>query len=157
MNRRKLFGMLAALPVAMAVAAKARVPLGWWQPGQYVPIMRETGQWTLGGVHYDEGEDESYSIPDRYVVRHDIAFMDQNGQNNQWGVDHSFGDEPTEEELVQAREESRYKFQRMRLPQKAYHSEYGWSARARGPIIPVGPSTTFKLALPRGIKLARYV
>lgn len=161
MNRRKVFGMLAAVP-AMAVLVKAaqKTPLGWWQPGQYVPPMRETGQWSSLVGFWDEDTGESYATGYQYMVRHDVAFTDQNGDQHHYGFDHCFDHEPTREDLAVARETVRYRLKRMLAAQKANTVQLlngTYSSPAREALIPVGPSTQFKLLLPPGLKHALYV
>ena len=159
-NRRKLFGLLAALPVAGAAIAKGLKTAAPRFFEVYQPPMREVGQWGMGSLFYES--DDSPPIvsycPDQYFVRHDTTFVDQHGEHHQWGVDHSFPEEPTEEQLIEARKKTREVFKRLEHPTPAYVSEkYGYSSPARPATWPVGPSSKFNLGLPRAIKHARWV
>lgn len=150
MNRRKLFALLAALPVA----AMARIkPLQ--QP--YEPPMRELGQWALGGYFTDPETGATYSSPDMLLIRYDVTFVDQNGGHHQIGVDQSFSETPTEEQLIEARKTARRIIKRSMGPQKAYISETWGHVPAKKALIPVGPSDQMPLNLPPNCPISRYV
>jgi hypothetical protein len=158
MNRRKLFGLLVALPVAGAVFARTLTAVPAPELYEvYQPRMREIGQWQLASGVEDEIGQWHY-VPERYMVRHDIAFMDQHGENNQWGVDSQFDHEPTEEELKDARATARRLFKRMERPSPGYVCKDGAVTPAKRATWPVGPSATFKLEIPPHMQYcARYV
>ena len=150
MNRRKLFALLAAIPVAVMARIKApQLP--------YEPPMRELGQWTLGGYFEDPETGEAYAAPDAMLVRYDITFVDQNGQHHQIGVDQSFPNMPTEDQLTEARKLARQVIKRSMGAQKAYYSETWGHTPARKALIPVGPSDQMPLRLYPNCPISRYV
>jgi hypothetical protein len=141
MNRRRFFGALTVIAAAGGLCTISALTAKLAEP-EYIPRMRETGQWSLGSYYIDEETGEEGIIPEAYNVRHDVAYRDQYGEESQMSVDCCYDHEPSEEELISAREMARAVIKR--------HMKYSKQ-------MAVGPATRFRLELPRGLKLARYV